>query len=237
MTGIMDPVTLIFLVIALVVFMRLFSALGKHTDNKPPGYDSFNRQSHRAERGDSGNVISLPGAQGAEEDAAKMKRLEDDLREMTGGRNKVVKVLKDIGAATPAFEAGRFIAGAKMAYEMIVTGFAQGDRDTLKPLLSDDVYKGFDEAISAREENEQEMSFQFIGIRSAMIEDATLADKIAQIAVHFSSEVVSALRDRSGRIIDGNETQVTRVEDIWTFERNVTARNPNWKLVATRSAA
>ncbi len=251
MTGILDPVTLIFFVVALVIFMRLFSVLGGRTGGEPPSYDSFHPNHGNREK-DNGNVIPLPGHEqkrepltaspGGERDNLEidMKYIarsdSSDISEESRQRQEnIVSVLKSVAAAAPSFEISRFIEGAKIAYEMIVTGFANGDRDTLKPLLSREVYSGFDKAIAERENNAQELQFQFIGIGSATIAGASLVDKVAQITVHFSSEVVSALRDRSGEIIDGSETHVSQVEDIWTFERNVTARDPNWLLVATRS--
>ena len=40
--------------------------------------------------------------------------------------------------------------GARAAFEMIVTSFATGDRETLRPLLSDEVYENFAGAIVER---------------------------------------------------------------------------------------
>ena len=143
--------------------------------------------------------------------------------------------LRAIAKADHAFDPDSFLNGAKMAYEMIVTAFAEGDRKTLKPLLSREVYDGFVSAIDDRESRQEKIEFRFVGIDKAEITEAALRDASAQITIRFLSKLISATHDKAGQVIDGDPIHVGDVTDIWTFSRDVTSRDPNWKLVATES--
>jgi predicted lipid-binding transport protein (Tim44 family) len=134
------------------------------------------------------------------------------------------------------FTADAFLGGAKVAHEMIAKAFAEGDRRTLKPLLSDDVYRGFDDAISARERQGAKVEFSFVGLKAATLEDAGLRGRLAEVTVKFVSELISATRDAAGAVIEGAAGAVREVTDVWTFARDTRSSDPNWKLVATASA-
>jgi predicted lipid-binding transport protein (Tim44 family) len=137
--------------------------------------------------------------------------------------------------AQPSFDVKAFLDGSKSAYEMIVTAFAAGDRATLRNLLAKDVLDSFQHAIGDREAMGEKVETTFVSIDKATIEDAALRGNTAQIAVKFLSKLITATRDRSGAIVEGNPERVVDMVDIWTFAREVTARDPNWKLVATDS--
>jgi predicted lipid-binding transport protein (Tim44 family) len=143
--------------------------------------------------------------------------------------------LAALAAADRSFNASQFLNGARTAYEMIVTAFADGDRKSLKQLLSAEVYDGFVQAISGREARGEKIEFKFVGIDKAEITAATVKGTTAQVTVRFLSKLVSATHDKDGKVIDGDPTHVGDVTDIWTFAREVASRDPNWKLVATES--
>jgi len=130
--------------------------------------------------------------------------------------------LAQIGAADPTFNPERFLSGAQWAFEAIVKGFAAGDKDALKPLLSDSVYDDFVAAIEQRQPDEHAM--EFLRIVSATFADAKLDGRVAEIAVRFVSEQKTA---------QGEEV---RMIDLWRFARDVSSKDPNWRLVATGSA-
>jgi predicted lipid-binding transport protein (Tim44 family) len=130
-----------------------------------------------------------------------------------------------------------FVGGAKVAHEMIAKAYAQGDRATLKSLLSDDVYASFDAALSAREKAQHKVDFSFIGLKQASLEEAGLRGRIAEITVRFVSELISATRDAAGAVIEGAAGVVREVTDVWTFARDTRSSDPNWKLVSTAGAA
>jgi predicted lipid-binding transport protein (Tim44 family) len=105
----------------------------------------------------------------------------------------------------------------------------------LRDLLSRDVFEGFAAAIADREKRGETVDTTFVSIDKATIEEAELRGKSAQITVRFQSKLISATRDREGIIIDGAADKVVDVTDIWTFARDTSQRDPNWKLIATES--
>ena len=128
--------------------------------------------------------------------------------------------LDAIAATDKSFDAKHFIAGARAAYEMIVTAFAAGDRRALKNLLAREVYDGFEAAISERETKGETVETRFVSIETADIIGAELRGKTAQVTVRFVSQLISVTRDKAGNVIDGNPDKVTDVTDVWTFARD-----------------
>jgi predicted lipid-binding transport protein (Tim44 family) len=118
---------------------------------------------------------------------------------------------------------------------MIVTAFATGDRKSLKNLLSREVYDGFETAIRDRESKGETIENKFVSLDNADIIGAELRGNTAQVTVQFVSQLISATRDKAGNVIDGSPDKVTEVTDVWTFARDVSSRDPNWKLVATEA--
>jgi len=145
----------------------------------------------------------------------------------------VARGLDAITAADKSFDVKQFIAGARAAYEMIVTAYAAGDRRSLKNLLAREVYDGFDAVIREREARSETVETRFISIDSTEITNAELRGKVAQLTLRFVSQLVSVTRNRNGNVIDGSPDAVTNVTDVWTFAREVTSRDPNWNLIAT----
>jgi predicted lipid-binding transport protein (Tim44 family) len=149
----------------------------------------------------------------------------------------VARGLDAIAAADKNFDIKQFIAGARAAYEMIVTAYALGDRRSLRNLLAREVYDGFEAVIREREARGETVETRFVSIDTTEITNAELRGKTAQLTLRFVSQLVSATRDRNGNVIDGSAETVTSVTDVWTFAREVTSRDPNWNLVATEGGA
>jgi predicted lipid-binding transport protein (Tim44 family) len=118
---------------------------------------------------------------------------------------------------------------------MIVTAYAEGDRKTLRGLLSREVFDGFEAAISEREKREETVESRFVSIDTAEITGADMRGRTAQVTLRFVSQLVTATRDKQGNVIDGNAEKVSEVTDVWTFAREANSRDPNWKLVATEA--
>ena len=149
--------------------------------------------------------------------------------------SEALQPLREIAAADPSFEIASFLKGSKVAYETVVTAYAQGDRKTLRNLLAPEVYESFNTVIAEREARDETTEFSFVGILSADVTEANLAGQMAHVTVRFVSELVTAVRDRMGNVVEGDLKSVRRVTDVWTFERDVRSPNPNWRLVATDS--
>ena len=143
--------------------------------------------------------------------------------------------LDAIAREDKSFDAKHFLTGARAAYDMIVTAYAAGDRKQLKNLLGKEVYDGFDAAIKDRETRGETVETRFVSIDGASLTGAEARGKTAQVTVRFQSQLVSVTRDKAGNVIDGNPDKVTDVTDVWTFARDMSSRDPNWKLVATEA--
>lgn len=243
MSEIFDTTTIITIAIAVFILLRLRSVLGTRTGHERPPFEPYEidrktRQAKPANQNDDtdDNVIAMPDQKGKRKVAAnQVSEGEQSINTYAKPGTKLNRGLKQILATDDGFRPESFLDGARMAYEMIVTSFADGDRKTLKNLLSREVYDGFADAISERENRKQEMRSSFVGIEDATIRAAGVADNDAQITVEFVSQIISATVDEKGEVIDGDLDQVGEVRDIWTFARDVRSRDPNWKLVATES--
>jgi predicted lipid-binding transport protein (Tim44 family) len=232
MSGFFDIYSIIFLVIAVVIFMRLGSVLGRRTGNEPSPFDPRVKTPPAGARND--NVVSLPPRERGPVAGANAPDLEPIARVATPG-TPAHEGLVAIANASPDFDAEHFLTGAKAAYEMVVTAFAEGDRATLKNLLATDVYEGFVAAIAERESKEHKAELTFVGIEEAKITAAELDGTTARISVRFVAELISCTRDKNGQVVEGDATEVQTIRDVWTFARDVSSRDPNWKLVATEA--
>ncbi|WP_375572346.1 Tim44/TimA family putative adaptor protein [Ahrensia marina] len=224
----MDIYTLFFLAIAVVIFFRLRSVLGKRTGEERPPFDPYTAREEAETGGDK--VVTLPTAR-----ARQAADPDDQIGGVVKPGSAVEGALKTLLSADPSFHAREFVDGARLAYEMIVTAFASGDKATLQPLLDEEVYQGFVQAIDERNAAGETVDFTFIGLDKSDIMEAELANQIAQITMRFKSQLISVTKDSDGRVIDGDPTEVTEMTDIWTFARDVSSGDPNWKLVATEA--
>jgi predicted lipid-binding transport protein (Tim44 family) len=236
MQDVFDISTIVLLVVAVLIFLKLRSVLGQRTGRERPPYDPYSAPDPvRNAPGDK--VIPLP--QRTSEPAKPVETTEptDRYAGIAPAGSPVAKGLDAIIGADKGFDIKHFIAGARSAYEMIVTAYAEGDRRALKNLLAREVYDGFETVIREREARGETAETRFVSIDTAEITAAELRGKTAQLTLRFVSQLVSATRDRNGNVIDGSADKVTSVTDVWTFARDVTARDPNWKLVATEAGA
>jgi len=242
MNGFFDIYSLIFLVLAIAIFFRLRSVLGKRTGSERPPFEppvSRREQDARSNgRADNENVIALPKARDGASNNPVLEDVATDARfdKIAPAGTALNQGLRAIAAASQQFDPKEFLVGAKAAYEMIVVAFAQGDRKALKQLLAREVYEGFNSAIADRESRNETADTTFVGIDKADFSDATLKNGNAQVTVRFNSQLISATRDKNGNVIDGDPNKVIDVTDVWTFARDVNSRDLNWHLVATESA-
>lgn len=233
-----DIYTLLFLILAVVIFLRLRNVLGRRTGSERPPYDPYaasDAKANGAKAGAQDKVVPLPRSHRAEPAKPEISP-EEKVKDYAPKGSPLAKGLTSIIGADPAFDPAQFLKGAKTAYEMIVMAFAGGNRRTLRQLLEKEVYEGFVGAIDEREKRGEKVDSSFVGIDRADIIEAELKRKIAQITVKFVSELITSTRDKQGKVIDGDPKKVAEVTDIWTFARDLSSRDPNWKLVATEAA-
>jgi predicted lipid-binding transport protein (Tim44 family) len=242
MNNAFDIYTIIFLALAVFIFFRLRSVLGTKTGNERDPFqprDNNREAPPRAPGQGSADIVPLPNRNGQPQPAPVQvsEPAEPRWTNVVPAGSAAARGLDAIAARDPSFDALGFVGGAKSAYEMIVLAFAGGDRRTLRDLLAKDVFEGFDGAIRDRETRGETVETRFVGIEKADITDAQMRGDQAQVTLKFVSQLVTATRDRSGTVIDGSPERVTDVTDIWTFARNVTDRDPNWRLIATEAGS
>ena len=240
MEGFVDIYTIIFLGLAVVIFLRLRNVLGRRTgsERQPPRFDPFATRRTEAPPQPAGDkVISLPRRPGRPVEAAPAEPspVEERIKVLAPGGTPLAVGLQTISATDASFDPDRFLSGAQKAYEMIVGAFAAGDRKTLRSLLSREVFEGFEGAIAEREARGETVDHSFVGINKAEMVDAGVKGGSEQITVRFVSSLISATKNKDGAVIDGDPTHVAEVTDVWTFARELASRDPNWRLVATES--
>lgn len=214
-----------FAMVAAFIAFRLRSVLGRRTGHerrRTPGVFG-----PAAPSAPNDNIVTLPDR------PRPAAQVDQAIVRMADG--KIKDGLTEIGAVDHSFDLGRFLEGARVAFEMIVDAYANGDKTTLRPLLADDVFSGFAYAIDERAKAGQTLDTQLIAVRDASVSEATLIDAIARVTVRFETEQVNVLREQDGTVLEGDPAVAEEVVDLWTFERDMRSSDPNWLLVATRT--
>jgi predicted lipid-binding transport protein (Tim44 family) len=235
MNEIFDPLNLVLIAIALVVFWRLRSVLGQRTGLERPPFDPSVIAKKAPPEAANTNVLEFPQNKPGSDAVIDLEPKEPIWTGFAKPGSKLAAGLEKLQAADPAFEPKPFLAGARVAYEMVVEGFAKGDKPALKNLLSREVFDGFSKAIDARKAAGEKLDFQFIGFEKVEFLSVDVVEKRASIALKFESQTISATYDKAGSLIDGEPKAVRDVTDIWSFERDVAARDPNWLIVSTET--
>jgi len=208
------------------IAFRLYSVLGRRT-----GHERTRDEQLRMPDGAETN----PKPAASKDNVVTLPERPAQSGTSSAGASPLARALMDIKLADRNFDTERFLSGARAAYEMIVTAFARGERDTLRPLLSDDVFETFERAIKSREARNVRVDFTFLKLKGARVSGAEMKGRTAEVTVTFESEVMMAGYDPSGTLVEGDAKTPHVVTDIWTFARDTGSRDPNWALVATAS--
>lgn len=212
---------LFFAMVAVFLIFRLYSVLGKKTGHEKERYDIFNELEQEVANEQSGFSDDFENF------------VDDDVDESHLIPENGKKVFDDIQKLDPYFKMYNFIDGAQKAFEIIITSFASGDKETLKNLLDDSVYKEFIKAIDIREKAKQTQETTLVSIRDAQVKKINLRNKIAKIEVLFKTEQINVIKDEETRIIDGDPNYIETLQDIWVFKKDVSTQDPVWKLTKT----
>ena len=242
----MSSLTLIFIGLAAFIIWRLYSVLGTRTGNEQSHYEHLPDFHDRDENDDrkGKHHQNSNSSENNESEASNVFPLHPDLVDdevrfpwhgyAEEGSELALK-FDEIKEMDNQFHPRLFLEGAKMAYEMIVTAYADHDKKALKPLLSKKVYDGFVASIDAQKQDKQKTEMTFVGVQKAKITQATVERSDVTITVKFSSEIITTTYDEDDNLIDGDPNQVITIVDIWSFSRPVNAVDPNWYLVGTKS--
>ncbi|MCG9915275.1 MAG: TIM44-related membrane protein TimA [Phenylobacterium sp.] len=198
---------IIFAALAAIVLYQLYSVLGRRVGRQPE---------------------DKPAGEGPTSPVRPPERINEMAEEAEG---VALSGLAAIRARDPAFDLSHFLHGAKSAYQMVVNAFAGGDRDTLRNLLSDEVYSAFESVISARETEGRTETVEFLNPPRADMDKAEVVGDAARVTVRFLAELRSRIKDAGGEAVDDRRTA-----ELWTFERNLKSKDPNWTLVHVDAA-
>jgi predicted lipid-binding transport protein (Tim44 family) len=221
---IFDPALIIFAALAIFICWKLRSVLGVRVDRDalPPAHFNAGPIATSPAR-----PMTKPRPQAEPDGAERWRGVAE--KDSAGWRG-----LDEIAKAEANFDGAEFIEGARRAYEMIVSAFAKGDRDSLRPLLSTETYDVFAQEISKRELSEETLETAVVAIDVATVSAARVLAQRIEVTVRFEARLMSVRRDKNGETIDGGRT--IPVIELWTFARDPRAQDPNWKLIATHAA-
>ena len=200
---------IIFAVIAVLLVLRLRSVLGQRT-----GYEDSKRAQETSDSFEDKPVQLHP-------------RQNNSINDGHG-----IEALK---RADRSFSESQFMDGAQMAFGMILAAYAEGDLAQLKRLLGYDLLQSFTQSIQQRARDKETLAINLEKIKQASIIDAKVFDNVASVTVEFQSVQTRTITDDDGNVIDDEDTGTLDLVDIWTFERDLTLDDPNWKLAETES--
>lgn len=160
---------------------------------------------------------------------------DDDLADHVDPASPAYAALVAMKQTEPSFSLGEFLSGAKYAYEMILVAFEKGDLEPVRAFLSPDVAAAFESVIESRRAAGQTVEAQFLGTRETTLQAAEFnpATRQAELTVRFVGEMISAVKDAAGNVIEGDPKSARKQRDSWSFERVMGSSDPNWRLVAT----
>ncbi len=161
--------------------------------------------------------------------------VDHDITDHAAEGSDTAKALAEMKRVDPGFSVTEFLGGARGAYELILMAFERGDLASVTPFISEDVFEAFSEVVDQRESAGLTVEAQFVGISDLGLNDATFDKRTneAELTVRFTGEMTYQVRDKGGDVIEGNDTEIKRQKDVWTFARVMGTDDPNWRLVAT----
>lgn len=227
----------IYAVIALLIAYRLYTVLGSRNGSERQRDNPFaapptNPANKPADRnasgrppGGDGDVLALPLNARVERENPLSLNNEPARDSLAGQLRAMTKI--DAG-----FDDKAFLKGARVAFEMIVQSYAAGERAPLKNLVSAKLYDAFDRAITTREAAGEKTDMKILNVREADITNGRLDNTRATLTVQFISDQQKITTDKNGNSSDDGLKQIT---DIWSFQRDLAASDPNWILIETRS--
>jgi predicted lipid-binding transport protein (Tim44 family) len=213
---------ILFAMVAAFLVLRLRSVLGRRTGNERRRDLYMRGPAASRDKSPNGQIVTLTPRPGPLAVAAPPA-------------NTVAGGIAQITAVDPGFETSGFLDGARGAFELIVSAFAEGDKKALRPLLADDTYRSFGAAIDEREAAGESLETRIDKLKDIDIVEAGMDGRTARVTVKLVSDQVNVLRAHDGSVVDGDPQNKVEKTDFWTFARDTRSTDPNWQLVATGS--
>jgi predicted lipid-binding transport protein (Tim44 family) len=215
---------ILFGMVAAFLVLRLRSVLGRRTGNERRRDLYLRGPAPTGDNAAPDKVVTL----GQRPSAAALAAAPPPANTVAGG-------IAEITAVDPGFEAPAFIDGARGAFDIILAAFAKGDKQALRPLLSDETYRSFSTAIDERDAAGETLETRVAKIKDIDLVEAGMDGRAARVTVKLVSDQVNVLRAHDGSVVDGDPQNLIEKTDYWTFTRDTRSSDPNWLLVATGS--
>ena len=212
---------IIFAMLAGYLVFQLRRALGRRSDNQET--KSKLNPEQRAKHSEADNVVAIK--------TNKIENQENENQE----QEETLGGLTELREKDPSFSDTDFIAGSKDAFSWIVEAFSKGEISKLEPLLSEPLFEGFKQAIEQREADQLSLETNIVSMKSAQIHNVTVNQDQVNITVEYVTDQIKSTRNADGEIVDGDPDTIESVTDLWTFNRNIKSKNPNWTLVKTET--
>lgn len=224
---------LLYAIIAIGLVFWLRSILGT-THGDEPNQTNFRVPPEQQNNSSSNDAFAGAPASNPYTAAVTEANLSDGLERNMSLNDGALSGLGQIRDKDRTFDIPFFMKAAQDAFVFIVEAYSQGDRETLKNLLSENVYAGFASALDDREKKKYTSELEIHAVRKIEAQDAWVKDKMAYVTIRFVADETRVLRDESDQIIQGNPDRVSETIDIWTFGREIKSRNPAWVVYETR---
>ena len=201
---------IIFAIIAIFLVYRLKNILGQNSDG--------NEQNNKIDFGKKNftNVVKLDNKQ-------------SNIIDKKSNKDSIYK-------SDPTFDEKEFLKGAQNFFEIVIDCFVKGNLENIAKYIDKKLIKNFQLVIDERLQEEESLKINIIKMNSIQIKDVKTLKDFLRVSVLFESEQIKVLKDKKGKIIDGDQKKSILVKDLWTFEKNIQSKDLNWTLVETSDA-
>ena len=211
---------LILAMIAVFIINRLRNVLGKKTGNESDIVEKFTQRKNTFKESEPDSVLDQ-----------KVTKLNNSIKKNLHSNKKINSAINEILEIDDKFEISSFCDGAKKAFEYILTEYSSDNLKALKNLVSDNIYKAFEDQVNLRAKNKEKLEITVISVKNPEIKSVNLEKKyVAYFKLLFDSEQVQVTKNSNDEIIDGDNNQILQIKEIWTFSKNLKSKDPNWIL-------
>ena len=211
---------LILAMIAVFIINRLRNVLGKKTGNESDIVEKFTQRKNTFKESEPDSVLDQ-----------KVTKLNNSIKKNLHSNKKINSAINEILEIDDKFEISSFCDGAKKAFEYILTEYSSDNLKALKNLVSENIYKAFEDQVNLRAKNKEKLEITVISVKNPEIKSVNLEKKyVAYFKLLFDSEQVQVTKNSNDEIIDGDNNQILQIKEIWTFSKNLKSKNPNWIL-------
>lgn len=214
-----------FALVAVYLAFKLTNTLGRKNegdDNIGANPGSFSPESIQ---------VQAPNVEEKKVETVKID-FRTEIEDFEFSSDEVKENVKDILEKDRTLSLSSFVEGAKGAFDMVLNAYSEGDKSTLKDMLSKDLYKEFTDQLAEFKKEKLAPTKSLVSITLDEISNASLTNNLANLTLKFTSEQINFVKNSKDEVVDGDASFIETVEDEWSFERNIRSSNPNWEITA-----